>query len=180
MFSALFSFNGRLNRAPFWGFTLLLALAMLLVESVVMSSVLGPPLAAIVDQLSKGQQPSLGDIANIASAVGPGVGWTGLVLQFVFSYPAAALCIKRRHDRNRSGIDVWIYIGIGLALGVMGFLGIGYTTTQVEGVALPKPEQWLQAVSVVVGIFGLYLFIVLAFLKGTIGPNNYGPDPLQG
>jgi uncharacterized membrane protein YhaH (DUF805 family) len=34
--------------------------------------------------------------------------------------------------------------------------------------------------SVIVGIFGLYMLVVLGFLKGTAGPNNYGPDPLQG
>ena len=29
------------------------------------------------------------------------------------------------------------------------------------------------------GIYAIYMLVVLGFLKGTSGPNNYGPDPLQ-
>lgn len=29
-------------------------------------------------------------------------------------------------------------------------------------------------------VYAIYLLVVLGFLKGTAGPNNYGPDPLQG
>jgi uncharacterized membrane protein YhaH (DUF805 family) len=33
---------------------------------------------------------------------------------------------------------------------------------------------------IVVGIFALYLLVVLGFLRGTPGPNQYGPDPVGG
>jgi uncharacterized membrane protein YhaH (DUF805 family) len=180
MFSALFSFNGRLNRAPFWGFSLLLILAVLLIQGVVMSSVLGPVLAEIAGKASGGSTPSYDDVMAIFTTVGPRAGWVSIALQVAFSYPTAALCVKRRHDRNSSGIDVLIYLALGLAVSIVGLLGMGYTVTQIEGVTLPMPQPWLQAVSAILAIFGIYLFIVLAFLKGTIGPNNYGPDPLQG
>jgi uncharacterized membrane protein YhaH (DUF805 family) len=180
MISALFSFTGRLNRAPFWGFSLLLILAIMLIQSVVMSSVLGPTVAELIDQLSKGDQPSIDEVMTMFSTVAPRAGWIALVLQVVFSFPTAALCVKRRHDRNSSGVDVWIYIGLGLAISVLGLLGVGYTTMEVRGATVPVPAQWLQVVQLLMAIFGIYLFLVLAFLKGTIGPNNDGPDPLQG
>jgi uncharacterized membrane protein YhaH (DUF805 family) len=34
--------------------------------------------------------------------------------------------------------------------------------------------------SLVVGVFAIYLLVVLGFLRGTVGPNQYGPDPLGG
>jgi uncharacterized membrane protein YhaH (DUF805 family) len=35
-------------------------------------------------------------------------------------------------------------------------------------------------IGVIFGIYAIYMLIQLGFLKGTAGPNNYGPDPLQG
>jgi uncharacterized membrane protein YhaH (DUF805 family) len=155
MIAALFKFDGRLNRGPFWGFSILLIAVMLVIQSVVLSSALGPSVAVVIDQIA-------------------------LIMQVVFSYPAAALCVKRRHDRNRSGIDVWILIGANLLVTLLMLLGIGMTTTEIQGVAVPAPAQWMQLVQLAIFIFGVYLFIVLAFLKGTVGTNDYGPDPLQG
>lgn len=180
MISALFSFNGRLNRAPFWGYSLLTIAVLLVVQFFVMSSALGPSLAALATQVQNGQTPTLSDVMALFSGVGAQVGWLALILQAVFAYPFAALCVKRRHDRNRSGMDVLIYIGLGLLVTLLGVLGIGMTTTEVQGVAVPAPAQWMQLVQLALFIFGVYLFIVLAFLKGTVGQNNYGPDPLQG
>jgi uncharacterized membrane protein YhaH (DUF805 family) len=59
-------------------------------------------------------------------------------------------------------------------------LGIGMSTMDVGGTPIPVPGPITMGLSVIVGIFGLYMLVVLGFLKGTAGPNNYGPDPLQG
>jgi uncharacterized membrane protein YhaH (DUF805 family) len=181
MLSALFSFKGRLNRAPFWGFSLLLSLVIALIQSVVFFAVAGPVMDEFSKRLSGGTTPSLSDLMAIFPTAGPQLLWLSLALQILFIIPAAALCVKRRHDRNSSGIDIWIFFGLSLAVGTLpGLLGIGYRTVEVQGIAFPTPEPWLQAAQVVMAIFSIYLFIVLAFLKGTIGPNNYGPDLLQG
>lgn len=180
MIAAIFKFDGRLNRAPFWGYSILVFAVILIIQSVVLSSALGPSVAVLIDQLQRGEVPAVTDMISMFTSAGQQMGWIALILQVLFSYPLAALCVKRRHDRNRSGIDVWILIGANLLVTLLMLLGIGMTTTEIQGVAVPAPAQWMQLVQLALAIFGLYLFIVLAFLKGTVGANSYGPDPLQG
>lgn len=180
MISALFSFTGRLNRAPFWGYSILAIAVALVVQSVVMSTVLGPTIAVIIDQVQKGGKPDVQELIGMFTSMAPRIGWLAIVLQVIFAYPFAALCVKRRHDRNKSGNDVLIYIGLGILVSVLTLLGIGMTTTEVRGIVVPTPESWMQLVQLLLFIFGVYLFIVLCFLKGTVGENAYGPDPLQG
>ena len=49
-----------------------------------------------------------------------------------------------------------------------------------------EPDVQLATIDIVVlvvyaiGIFALYLLVVMGFLRGTPGPNQYGPDPLAG
>lgn len=180
MFSALFGFSGRLNRAPFWGYGILLIVVAGIIQSAVMGTLLGPTLAELGEQFAQDKSPSVNDIVAMFSGIAPRLGWTVLVLQAVFSIPTAALCVKRRHDRNSSGLDVWIYLGLSLLVTLLMLLGIGLSATEIEGVTLPIPDSWLQLVQLLLVIYGIYLFVVLCFLKGTVGPNSYGPDPLQG
>jgi len=63
--------------------------------------------------------------------------------------------------------------------------GLILLTIAVAFAAFGLPETDRQAVFVVAGILGavvialsLWLFVLLGFLKGTPGPNAYGPDPL--
>ena len=59
-------------------------------------------------------------------------------------------------------------------------LGIGMSTMDVGGTSIPVPGPIVTGLGFIVGIYAIYLLVVLGFLKGTAGPNNYGPDPLQG
>ena len=65
------------------------------------------------------------DVANVIGAARSKAGWVSLVLFLIFLYPSAALCIKRRHDRNNNGLDVWIYFALVLVLQLISALGIG-------------------------------------------------------
>jgi uncharacterized membrane protein YhaH (DUF805 family) len=40
------------------------------------------------------------------------------------------------------------------------------------------PTMLFSALGIVSAIFGIYLLVVLGFLKGTAGANSYGADPL--
>lgn len=144
-------FDGRINRQRFW-----LGLIVLIVVHIVV----GILLALIAD----GQLLAL----------------LGLVLSLVLLYPGLALAIKRLHDRNKSATP-WVYIfyGPGLLLLIMQTFGIGYSLQTLDGTPqmLPETFGWIvMAISVIVGIWAL---IELGFLKGTTGPNHFGPDPLQ-
>ena len=94
-------------------------------------------------------------------------GWKGLIVWIIIGYPYLAITIKRRHDRNSNGYDAvgfwvlvlvyYIVLGLGLSQSIIGsILGLIFL------------------------IYGIYIFVVVGCLKGSAGPNQYGPDPLGG
>ena len=79
------------------------------------------------------------------------------------------VAIKRLHDRNKSGWFVLLFVvapaillGLGLAVGTMS-TGSDFIATAL----------WLIAI-----VIGLWSFVELGCLRGTIGRNQYGSDPL--
>ena len=75
-----------------------------------------------------------------------------------------ALGAKRLHDRNKSAwwlVLFWIVPAI--------LQGIG---EQIDGIGLIFTLAGLA-----LSIWGL---VEIGFLRGTVGPNQYGPDPLEG
>lgn len=75
------------------------------------------------------------------------------------------LCIKRLHDRERSGWWVVVFVILPLILDEL-------ADRLTEG----TPLWWvLVAAGLSVSIWGL---IEIGFLRGTDGDNDYGPDPL--
>jgi uncharacterized membrane protein YhaH (DUF805 family) len=78
---------------------------------------------------------------------------------------AFAVGVKRLHDRDKSGWWVLLFL---LAPSVLG--SIANTSEQ------PLVGFVLGLASFVISIWAL---VELGFLRGTVGPNRYGPDPLQ-
>ncbi len=171
-------FNGRLNRQPFWISGIVLALAGVVINWVLLS-VTGANGVIDVQSLVSGGATTE-QISAMILDLSRRSGWISLVTFIVLLYPVAAICVKRRHDRNNSGLDVWIYMGLTLVVGLVQALGLGMTVIDVGGITVPSPTPLLSVLGIVVGIFAIYLLVVMGFLKGTAGPNNYGPDPLQG
>jgi uncharacterized membrane protein YhaH (DUF805 family) len=79
-----------------------------------------------------------------------------------------AIGVKRLHDRDRSGW--WIVV----------FYIVPWRLGSVVNVA---DKQGNDTVGLVAGLVGLVCVIwglvELGFLRGTRGPNRFGPDPLQ-
>lgn len=99
------------------------------------------------------------------SGSGLGVGLIILLLLYIpMLWIGLALGAKRLHDRNKSGwwlLLFWILPGILQGIGEqIGSLGIVLTV-----------------VALGISIWGL---VEIGFLRGTVGPNQYGPDPLEG
>jgi uncharacterized membrane protein YhaH (DUF805 family) len=91
--------------------------------------------------------------------------------------------VKRRHDRDNNGMDVIIYLVLSAIVLLIQALGIGYTMTEIPGatgLAIPQPSLPVSILSLVLGVYAIYLLVVCGFLRGTAGPNQYGPDPLGG
>ena len=84
-----------------------------------------------------------------------------------------ALSAKRLHDRNRTG---WWIAAVYLAIIIAVLLGFA-TLMQPEG------QRELLNTLAVTAVFAvsclmIWMFIEIGFLKGTQGPNRFGPDPL--
>lgn len=170
-------FEGRLNRQRWWISAVILAVVIIVISLVILPLVgLGMmPAIPTIDA-----NTTAADIANIVGASRAKAGWVSLVLFIIVLYPSAAIAIKRRHDRNNNGLDVWVYFGLTVVVQLINALGIGMSTMDVGGTTIPVPGPIITGLGAILGIYAIYLLVVLGFLKGTAGPNNYGPDPLQG
>jgi uncharacterized membrane protein YhaH (DUF805 family) len=91
-------------------------------------------------------------------------------------YPQFVIDVKRGHDRN---IPFWV-IGVFYAAII-----VRYVLTRL-GWLVMSPQQAVFSVRdlssyimiMLLGVAGLALLVELGFRRGTIGPNQYGPDPL--
>jgi uncharacterized membrane protein YhaH (DUF805 family) len=170
------SLNGRIGRKGWWLGTIVLAVVILIVEFVILTPLgLGPTpnLAAIQGGDAAAASAAISDSIHRAS-------WIGLIIYVIFGFPIVALGVKRRHDKDNSGMDVMIFYAVALIISLVGALGIGYTTMDAgNGVTFPAPSMPLTIINVLFGIYAIYLLVVLGFLKGTAGSNQYGPDPLM-
>lgn len=170
-------FDGRLNRQAWWISALILGVVVIVISLLILPLIglgLMPSMPAIDGSATAA------DIANLIAAARTKAGWVSIVLLLVFLYPSAAIAIKRRHDRNNNGIDVWIYFALSVVVQLVSALGIGMSTMDVAGTTIPVPGPIVTGLGVIAGIYAIYLLVVLGFLKGTAGPNQYGADPLQG
>jgi len=93
------------------------------------------------------------------------------IVDLAFAYPEFAIAVKRSHDRN---LPVWIpgiFFAAGALLDLFTVLGWGGTAEEPSTISL--------VVAVPFTLFGLGLLVELGLRKGTQGPNQYGPDPLN-
>lgn len=106
-------------------------------------------------------------------------GWqpstAGLVANFIISlilaYPSYALMAKRFQDREKPATYAAIVIGINIVISFLGLFGIG----------AGDPTQ-PSALGIIFGLvmlaIAIWVIVELGFLRGTVGANAYGPDPV--
>jgi len=92
------------------------------------------------------------------------------VLQLLFLYPSTALMVKRLHDRNRP--SYWAaFILVPMVLKSLTDL-MGMTGDPLNQNALDY------LLNIIIFVVSIWFFVELGCLRGTVGPNQYGPDPL--
>jgi len=162
----LFRFSGRINRAKWW-LTVLVVLVMEIVIDILQRVI------------SEGNVVVI--ILSVLSAVA--AIWIGL-----------AAGAKRLHDLGRTG--AWLVMFVGLPLLLILVLVVDVVITIGAEVfasmnddemfrRLTDPALW-QSVGVVALVVGVLLLVLviwqliwLGCLRGTLGPNRFGPDPLD-
>ena len=169
----VFSFEGRINRAKYW-YALYAGMISCLVRLVVLALVLGAIFGASVksvhlniydifnDPPSFPFRVSFGSSgpASLASLLFDAGGTPIIVVAIRF---LAASTVRRLHDRNKSGW--WIvpfFIAPNLLSKVGDWLGDSY------------PADFLMLVMIALSLWG---FVEMLCLRGTGGPNRFGPDP---
>jgi len=150
----LFTYTGRINRAKYW-----LALAIYLAITVLLIAIglimFGSSLLAIGDEETD-------DI--VVGLLSRGIGFTLIVLVVYIPMVISGFMIgiKRLHDRDKSG---WWLLVFYVLPGVLNMIG--------ESLAAGGLIFSLASLAV-----SLWALVELGFLRGTAGPNRYGPDPL--
>jgi uncharacterized membrane protein YhaH (DUF805 family) len=92
------------------------------------------------------------------------------IVDLAFTYPEFAIAVKRAHDRN---LPLWlliVFFGGGALLDL-------FTVLELTGTK-EQPSLFSLLIAVPFTMLGLALLVELGFRRGTIGPNQYGPDPL--
>ena len=161
----LFSSQGRIPRSTWWYFRLAVAGIMvgLSVVAVIFSALIGGSLSA-----------------SDSSAVYVILLCVGVPAYLFIIVTDIMVSIKRCHDRNRSGwFLLWSYIPSTI-YSIFSWLFVlpypssyGYDPSSMASFALVINC----VLSLVTFGTGLWVLIELGFLKGTAGPNQYGPDP---
>lgn len=150
--------DGRLNRQPWWIGMIILGVVQFIVLWIVGLIIPGGAVTIGAD----GTVDPNAIVGTLQRS-----GWIGLVIALIFAYPFLALAVKRRHDRNSTGYDAYGFLAVELIYYIV--MGLGLTLNIVGSI-----------IGLIFLVYGLYMLVVLGFLKGTAGPNNYGADPLQG
>ena len=156
----LFSFKGRTQRLYFW------------VTSLVVGVVVGM-LTSTFQFVA--QFHGMGEInpeSNEFEPTGP-LSIALFVVALANKWINFALSVKRLHDRDRTG---WWLLVLYLVIIVAVLLGV-VTLSLPEGQRQPL-EGAAVGVVMATSVLMLWLVIEIGFLKGTQGPNRYGPDPL--
>lgn len=156
-------FSGRSPRKEFWMFFLFTIVVNIVLSLVDVALGLGGH-ATTYSTAGAGAYSAGGSLSD---------GWLGNLWSLAVFIPSIAVGVRRLHDLDRSG---WWYAGplilmvcggVMFALGMRGaFTGAGMSGSGMIGVAL----------LVIGGIMGIVLLVWFC-MRGTEGPNRFGPDP---
>ena len=113
--------------------------------------------ASLIPGLQMGMYGSPGGIMAV-------IGLMTIILLFVL-WSSLAIGCKRLHDRNKSA--VWLVL-FWLAPSVLYAIG--------QSIGANVAGAFVALVGAAIAIWGL---VEIGFLKGTTGPNDFGPDPLS-
>jgi uncharacterized membrane protein YhaH (DUF805 family) len=146
----LFSYQGRVNRAKYWLAAVIYTAIFLLLVALGFI-MLGNGILALGGEDAEGL---------VAGLISKGIGFflIALIVFIGLCVSGVFIGIKRLHDRDKSGWWVLVFYLLPAVLS-----------------ALADVSWIFNIASFAVSIWGL---VELGFLRGTIGSNQYGPDPL--
>jgi len=162
----LFSFQGRINRAKIWLFVLV-AIGAEIAYFIVMWALVG----------AAGMSMLTGMASDAGSMAGGVMGILALILSLaffvVFIWAGLAVAVKRLHDRDKAGWWLLVFYGVPLVFDILAVI-----------VSPPGTNAEPSAIGTIFLLAGfaiiIWFFVELYCLRGTVGDNRFGPDPLAG
>jgi len=171
--SYLFSFRGRINRAKIWLFVLI-AIIVGIVYGILFGTLVGMT-GLTAASYSGGRLAAMGGSVLLVLIL-------GCVIYIAMFVASLAVTTKRLHDRNKSAIWLLVFIVAPLVINIYVFATMiasaGLDPQQMASAAATNPL--LLVGRLVAGVLSIWGFVELYCLRGTLGDNQYGPDPLAG
>jgi uncharacterized membrane protein YhaH (DUF805 family) len=107
------------------------------------------------------------------------------IFGLVALWPTIAILVKRIHDRNKPGwLCLILYVPTTLFIVLLiVWLAEAIAAAAATGTFTPPPLGALGItvilLAMISAIVGLWFFVEFGCLRGTVGPNRYGPDPVR-
>lgn len=107
------------------------------------------------------------------------------IFVLVAFWPSIAILVKRIHDRNKSGwlcLALYVPVVLFFVLLIVWFAGAIVAAAKsgtFEPPALDALGITVIVFAVISAVVGLWFFIEFGCLRGTVGANRFGPDPVR-
>jgi uncharacterized membrane protein YhaH (DUF805 family) len=166
----LFSFQGRINRAKIWLF-FLIVMCVWIALFVLFATLVG--FSAFTAQAHNG---------NGLMAAGGGLLFLGLLSAVVYVallIATFAVTTKRLHDRDKGAVWLIPFIVVPIVLNIYVFATI-ISQYGFQNLAEANANPVLMVCRLAAFALSLWAFVELYCLRGTVGDNRFGPDPLAG
>ena len=120
---------------------------------------------------------AIGFVLNLLQAVGiEGARTVSLVFNLMVLWPGIAVLVKRIHDRNKSGAVVWLLYApllVAILVTIVAIIGAVMNSGEAGALGLFAGALW----ALVIGV-AIWFFVEFGCMRGTTGPNRFGPDPV--
>jgi uncharacterized membrane protein YhaH (DUF805 family) len=166
----LFSFSGRINRAKIWLFVLI-AFCVWFVYAILFFTLVG--FSAFTAQAHNG---------NGLMAAGGGLlflGLAGCVIYIALLIATFAVTTKRLHDRDKGAVWLIPFIVVPIVLNGY-YVTTVFTKYGLQHLMEANADPVLMVCRLTALALSLWAFVELYCLRGTVGDNRFGPDPLAG
>ncbi len=162
----LFSFSGRINRAKLWLFIAIM-IGVYIAMIVLFFSLVGTAVF-----LPGSRTPNSQIFAGGMALVLVLIFFVVMVVAFIASL---SLALRRLHDRNKSGLWLLLFWLAPFVLNVIG------TVSSLQSISDPTagPNPIGSLFTLIAFGISIWAFVELYCLRGTIGENQYGLDPLD-
>lgn len=149
VFSMFFSFQGRLNRQPFW-----IRIFLVNITSSIVASIVG----------------------SVTAENGQNADSYYYFIYALYWLAVSSLWMRRMQDMGTSG---WYFAGVAFGAPASLIFRIWVVELMAQGSALGETLNMPSIVfPVVVLVAALYVFVKFGFSRGTVGENEFGKDPL--